>query len=97
VHDLVGAFDEHGDYVWALGGLEDEASDAPFEVAHAPVGVLMYHSFREDVDPTVGITGVSGRSEVLPFIVEAGRIRGCGTHVGEGIDAVSWPGVVKVI
>lgn len=60
VHDLVGAFDEHGHDVRGFWWFEDESADAPFEVAHvAFVGLcLVDEAFGEDVDPGVGITGV---------------------------------------
>lgn len=59
VHDLIGAFDPHGDDIRTFVRLEDEAGDAPFEVAHHLLRVLMDSSFGEDVDPGI-LSGVVG-------------------------------------
>lgn len=61
MHDLIIPLDPHGDDVRADVRFEDEAGDAPFEVAHLFVRVLVDFSFREDVDPAVASGGVGGR------------------------------------
>lgn len=95
MHDLIGAFDEHRHHVWTFGRFEYESRDAPFEVAHRPVGALVDHALGEDVDPAVGVAGVAGGGEVVAFIVEAGGVGGRRGDVGEGVDAVVGPGGVE--
>jgi len=55
------AIDPHSQDVWTGFGLEDHSRDAPFEIAHDLVGVLVDLAFGEDVDPAVATTGVEGR------------------------------------
>ena len=59
-HDELGPVDPHADDVGAGLGFEDHAGDAPFEVAHYLVRVLVDFAFGEDVDPAVAPAWVGG-------------------------------------
>lgn len=79
-HSLI-AVDKHGHDVRQRLGLQDQARDAPFEVAQRLERVLMDASFGENVHPAVAAGEVGGgrREDVA-----AGGCVGEGT-VSEGI------------
>ena len=57
-HDELGPVDPHADDVGAGFRFEDHAGDAPFEVPHDLVRVLVDFAFGEDVNPAVATAGI---------------------------------------
>ena len=91
VHDLLGAFDPHGNDVWASFWFEDKPCDAPFEVAHYFLGVLVDTTFGEDVKPGVAPRGVGGGGGEGVVAICAVGISGC-CGGGEGVCEVGGDG-----
>ena len=61
-HDELRPVDPHAHDIWAGLGFEDHSRDAPFEVAHYFVWVLVDFAFGEDVDPAVAAAWIEGWS-----------------------------------
>ena len=79
MHDLLVAFDPQGHDVRADVRLQDQPRDAPFEIPHRLVRVLVHAAFGVDVDPAVAARGVrSGRGEGVA------AVGGVGVGVGVG-------------
>ena len=74
MHDLVIPFDPHGDNVRTLVRLQYQPRDAPFEIPHRFLRVLVHAAFGEYVDPGVAARGVGG-----------GRGEGVGTVGAVGV------------
>ena len=99
-HDALCAVDEHGQELRSRIGLEDEAGDAPFEIAEGGgvAWALVTACLGEDVYPGVAVGGVGGGSPlaVLPCrgveLVLASYVGWC---FGEELDGLGHGGLIE--
>ena len=85
-HDELGPVNPHAHDVRAGFGFEDHAGDAPFEVPHDFVRVLVDFAFGEDVDPAVAAAWVEGWGGEGVLAV------GCVGEFGGGEGVAGWKG-----
>lgn len=88
---------EHGNEFGRGVAFEDEARDAPFEVAQAAVVALVAAGFGEDVQPGVAVGGVGGGGWVgVGAVGGIGHREGFeGVRVGEEGDGLGDGGLVE--
>ena len=76
VHDFFVAFDPHWYDIGTDVRLEYQTRDAPFEIPHRFLRVLVHAAFGEDVDPAVSARGVrGGRREGVGAVGRVGEVR----------------------
>lgn len=96
VHHVAGSVDEHGDHVGHGLGLEDEAGDAPLEVAHLALRVLVHQALGKDVHPGVAVQEVGRGGNV--HVAAGGGVgeAAVGEGVLEGFEEVAHGGLLGV-
>ena len=83
MHDFFVAFDPHGYDIGTDVRLEYQTRDAPFEIPHRFLRVLVHAAFGEDVDPAVPARCVcGGRGEGVGAV---GRVGEVGSWGREGV------------